>query len=230
MGHPVSIYDILSDMIPVAAQAVAAGALLLLLLSWYIWRDIQKSDGVIPSERLTLRGFVELIFEGISSLARDIMGEQWAKHMPLIGTMGLFILISNLMGLVPGLGGSTTYIETNLSWAVIAVISAEIVGIRAHGVGGWLGHFNPGPLWIAPLLFPVEVISHLVRMMSLTIRLTANMFADHTMVGIFLSFSVVAWFVPWALMGLGVFVAFVQAFIFTFLGMVYIGQALEEAH
>jgi F-type H+-transporting ATPase subunit a len=230
MGHPVSIYDLLADTIPVAVQAVAAGALLLLLLSWYVWRDISKSDSVIPDGRLTLRSFIELIFEGISSLARDIIGEHWAKHMPLIGTMGLFILISNVMGLVPGLGGSTQFIETNGSWAVIAVISAEIVGIRAHGVAGWLGHFNPGPIWIAPLLFPVEVISHLVRIMSLTIRLTANMFADHTMVGIFLSFGVVAYFVPWALLGLGLFVAFVQAFIFTFLGMVYIGQALEEAH
>jgi F-type H+-transporting ATPase subunit a len=79
-------------------------------------------------------------------------------------------------------------------------------------------------------MLPIEIISHLSRILSLTVRLTANMFADHTLVAIFLSFPVVCIFVPWLMMGLGVFVAFLQAFIFSYLTMVYIGMALEESH
>jgi F-type H+-transporting ATPase subunit a len=150
--------------------------------------------------------------------------------MPVVGTLGFFILVSNLMGLIPGLGGPTSFIETNLAWALIAFIVSEAVGVIEHGWAGYFSHFSPGPIWLSPLLVPIEVFSHFVRVVSLTIRLTANMFADHMLVGIFLSFPIIQIFVPWAIMGLGLFVALVQAFIFTFLTMIYIGLALEEAH
>jgi len=110
------------------------------------------------------------------------------------------------------------------------VFVAEGVCIREHGLMGWLKHFVAGPVWIWPLVFPLEFLSHLIRVGSLTVRLTANMFADHTLLAIFLTFPIVQFFVPWTVMGLGLFVAFVQAFIFTFLTMSYIGQALEDAH
>ena len=89
----------------------------------------------------------------------------------------------------------------------------------------------PGPIWMAPLMLPIELFSHLIRFVSLTIRLTANMFADHTLAAIFIGFGgVISVFVPWIVLGLGVFICFVQAFIFTFLTMLYIGMGLEEAH
>ena len=97
---------------------------------------------------------------------------------------------------------------------------------------GWLAHMAPGPWWLAPLIFPIELFSHLVRYVSLTIRLTANMFADHTLLAIFLGgFGViVATVFPWMILALGLFVCFVQAFIFTFLTMLYIGMGIEESH
>ena len=171
---------------------------------------------LIPDARFSLRNFIEIAFEGIASLGQDVMGHDWKKFMPLVGTLGIFILVSNLMGIIPGLGGPTSYIETNLAWAILSVTTAEIATIRVQGVVGWAKHMAPGPLWLAPLLFPIEVFSHLLRYVSLTIRLTANMFADHTLLAIFLSgFGVVvATIFPWLILALGLFVCI--AFIFAF--------------
>ncbi len=230
MGHPPSIYDALEPAISVIVQSVFATILLVLLLAWRV-RSQLGPNAVVPDGRFTLRNFFEVMFEGIASLAHDTIGHDWKKYMPLLATLGTFILIGNLMGLVPGLGGPTSFVETNLSWAIIAVLTSEAASIRVHGIGGWIKHMCPGPIWLAPLMFVIEMFSHVVRFFSLTIRLTANMFADHTLAAIFLGFGgVISLFVPWLVLGLGVFVCFVQAFIFTFLTMLYIGMGTEEAH
>jgi F-type H+-transporting ATPase subunit a len=211
-------------------QSVFATMLLTLLLAWRV-RSQLGPNAVIPDARFSLRNFFEVMFEGIASLAHDTIGHDWKKYMPLVATLGTFILIGNLMGLVPGLGGPTSFVETNLSWAIIAVVTSEVATIRVHGFAGWIKHMCPGPIWLAPLMFIIEAFSHLVRFVSLTIRLTANMFADHTLAGIFLAFGgVISLFVPWVVLGLGVFICFVQAFIFTFLTILYIGMGTEEAH
>lgn len=161
---------------------------------------------------------------------REVLGPSWAKYLPLVGTLGLFILVANLMGLVPGLGGPTSYIETNLAWAMISFAIAEYVSVREQGLVNYLKHLAGPVLFLAPIMFLVEIVSHLARLVSLTLRLTGNMFADHTLVAVFLGFGVINLFIPWIFMGLGLFVAFLQAFIFTYLTIIYIGQALEAAH
>jgi F-type H+-transporting ATPase subunit a len=229
MIHPPSIYDSLH--LPAELQSLVLGVVVVLLVAVLVRRGLARAadGGLIPDERITLRNLLEVLLEGVAGLARGVLGENWARYMPLLGTMGFFILVSNLMGLVPGLGGPTSYIETNLAWALIAFVVSEAVGLIEHGPG-YIKHFMPGPWWISWFLLPIELFSHLVRVVSLTIRLTANMFADHTLLAVFLAFPFVGWFVPSAVMGLGLFVAFVQAFIFTFLTMIYIGLALEHAH
>jgi len=202
MVHLPSIYDLWAGTFPAVVQSLVVAVGLVLALAFLIHRGLRDDDGVIPSERITLRNLLELLLGGIASLGRDVIGPDWSRYMPVVGTLGFFILVSNLMGLVPGLGGPTSYIEINLGWALIAFFVSEAVGFKEHGLG-YFKHFNPGPWWIAILLVPVEIFSHLVRIVSLTIRLTANMFADHTLVGIFLSFPVIQFFVPWAIMGLG---------------------------
>ena len=107
---------------------------------------------------------------------------------------------------------------------------SEYAAVRHQGLANYIKHLAGPVLLIAPLMMVVELISHLSRAASLTIRLTGNMFADHTLVALFLAFPVIQWFVPWLFMGLGFFVAFVQAFVFTFLTIVYIGMALDDAH
>ncbi len=229
MQHPPTIFLFLEGAIPVAFQTLAVSVVVVLLVSWWVGRRLGE-QAVIPDGRLTLGSFVELLFEGIAGLAKDLMGEKWVRFMPLVGTLAVFILVANLLGLVPGGGGATQFLETNLTWGILAVVVAEGACIREYGVAAWLKRFNPGPWWIAPLLFPIEMFSHFIRMGTLTIRLTANMFADHTLLAIFLSFPIIQLFVPWVVMGLGLFIAFIQAFIFTYLTMSYIGEALAEAH
>jgi F-type H+-transporting ATPase subunit a len=234
MVHAPSIYDWLgsSAHIPTEIQSLVLASLVVLLIAALVSTGLRSAaeSGLIPDEKITLRNLLELLMEGVVSLARGIIGEHWARYMPLIGTLGFFILVSNLMGLIPGLGGPTAFFETNLAWALVAFIVSEVAGFMEHGPVNYLKHFASGPWWIAWFIFLVEVFSHLVRVFSLTLRLTANMFADHTLLAIALVLPFVSWFLPWAVLGLGVFVAVVQAFIFAFLTMIYIGLAVEHAH
>ena len=229
LQHPPNVFEFLPGALPIGLTTLAACTVLVLLLSYFLRRGLRDTDGVIPDERLTLRNFIEILLEGVVSLMRQVIGPDWPRWLPLLGTLGFFILVSNLMGLIPFLANPTSYVETNLGWAVISFIAYQYAGIRHHG-WGYVKHFFPGPPLLWPLMFVVELISHSARILSLTVRLTANMFADHTLIAMFLSFPVVHYFVPWLFMGLGLFVAFLQAFIFMFLTMIYIGLALEEAH
>jgi F-type H+-transporting ATPase subunit a len=228
--HVPVLFDAFSAVVPVGVQALVVCVLVVLLLAWWVRRDLARSDSVVPDERLTVRNFCELLLEAMASLMRQMIGPEWPRYLPLVGTLGLFILVSNLMGLVPGLTGPTSFVETNVSWALLSFVVYNYAGIRHHGLGPYLAHFAGPVWWLAPIMLPVELFSHLIRIMSLTIRLLANMFADHTLVALFLSFGFgINIVTPWMFMGLGLFVAFVQAFIFSFLTTVYIGLALEEA-
>jgi F-type H+-transporting ATPase subunit a len=218
--------------VPVLFQSLAVSVVVVLAIAWVVRRDLARAEagGVIPSERVTLRNIVEVLVGGIAHLMRETIGPKWPTYLPLVGTLGLTILIGNLMGLVPGLGGPTSYIENNFCWAAMAFLVSEYVAVKEQGLGSYIRHLMGPILWLAPIMIIVEVISHLARLFSLMVRLTGNMFADHTLVAVFLSFGVIQWFAPWIFMGLGLFVAFLQAFIFSFLTIIYIGQAIETAH
>ncbi len=228
MEHPPTIYMALADRIPEPLQALALTALLTLASAFLIGRAVKGGD-LIPPPHFNARNLIEVAWQGIAGLMRDVIGPTWHRYVPLVGTLGFFILVSNLMGMVPGFGGSTNFVETNLAWAMVAFAASEYAALRHQGVRSYLAHLAGPVLWLAPLTLAVEVISHMARMLSLTVRLTGNLFADHTLVAVFLSLPVVAFLVPWAFMGLGLFVAFLQAFIFTFLTITYIGLALEDA-
>jgi F-type H+-transporting ATPase subunit a len=227
-------------------------------VSWVIWsalfvglllvvtgllvrsRLAAAGGGIIPDEGLSLRNLCELVVEFLSGLAEQTMGENWRKYFPLMGTIFLFILLSNLIGLLPGIGGATSNANTTWGWAVISFVAFQFVGIKEHGwsyinhylgpsmfemkIGGRTVHMRV----LAPLYAPIELIGHLARIFTLAIRLLANMFADHTVVGVWLLLVPVG--VPAIFMGLGVLVAVLQAYVFTLLSMIYIGLALEEAH
>jgi F-type H+-transporting ATPase subunit a len=229
VSHPIHLFHLLEPYLPMTVATMLGCLVATLLVAFMINRGLRSSDGVIPEAGLTLRNLLELMLEGLVSLARQTIGPDWPRWMPLIGTIGFFILVSNLMGLVPGLSNPTSFIETNLAWACLSFGAFHYAGIRHHG-WAYVRHFLGPVLWLAPLMLPLEVIQSFARILSLTVRLTANMFADHTLVAVFLSFPLFGLFVPWLIMGLGLFVAFLQAFIFAFLTMIYIGLALEEAH
>jgi F-type H+-transporting ATPase subunit a len=203
-------------------------------------RIAAAGSSVLPDEGFTLRNLAELVVEFLENLAEQNMGPEWRRWFPLVGTIFVFILVSNLLGLVPGIGGATSDINATAAWALIAFGVSEWVGIRTHG-WSYLNHFLGPSLFdihlggkkihvraLAPIFLPLEIVAHLARVLSLAIRLLANMFADHTVVGVWL--LLLPPVVPAIFMGLGVLVAFLQAYVFALLTMIYIGLALEEAH
>ena len=214
-------------------SALFASALLLLSGVLVRQRLVAAQGGLVPDVGFTLRNVLELLVEMLSGLAEQTMGPGWRKYFPLIGTLFFFILISNLLGLIPGFAGATSSADTTWAWAVISFVVHQYVGIKEHGVH-YIDHFL-GPKFgkyhipfLAPLYALIEVLSHLSRMFTLAVRLLANMFADHTVVGVWL--VLVPAVVPAVFMGLGVMVAFLQAYVFALLSMIYIGLALEDAH
>lgn len=196
--------------------------------------------GIVPDAGLTIRNAVEMLGEMIADLAEQNMGHKWRTYFPFVATIFLFILVANLIGLVPGFQGATRNANVTWAWAILSFVVHQYVGIREHGLG-YINHFLGPSLYnlhvggktyhlrlLAPLYAPIELISHLVRIFTLAVRLLANMSADHIVVGVWITLLPAV--VPAIFMGLGVLVAFLQAYVFAMLSMIYIGLALEEAH
>ena len=199
-----------------------------------------EGGGILPDEGVTLRNLIEVIVIQLADLSRDIMGEDWRKHFPLIGTIFFFVLVSNMMGLVPAVGGSTSDVNTTAAWAIISFVYYNYVGIRTHGfkyiyqfmgpalmnieIGGKHYHVRP----LTPFFLPLEIVLHFARIVTLTVRLLANMYADHTVVSVWI--GLVPFVIPAIFMGLGLMVSFLQAVVFALLTMIYIGSASEEPH
>ena len=183
--------------------------------------------GVVPDQGLSVRNVFEVLTEMLAGLAEQNMGTKWRTYFPFVATLFFFVLIANLLGLVPGIDGATTSPNTTWAWAIISFAVHQYVGIKEHGFG-YLKHFVGPVPWLAPLYIPIELLSHLSRVFTLAVRLLANMSADHIVVGVWIALVPVV--VPAVFMGLGVLVAFLQAYVFAMLSMIYIGLALEDSH
>jgi F-type H+-transporting ATPase subunit a len=207
--------------------SLIAAAVLLLAGVMVRSRLASVGGGVVPDEGLTVRNAVEVLTEMLAGLAEQNMGHKWRSYFPFVATLFFFILIANLIGLIPGLGGATTSANTTWAWAIISFAVHQYVGIKENGFG-YLKHFIGPVPWLAPLYIPIELLSHLSRVFTLAVRLLANMSADHIVVGVWL--ALVPAVVPAIFMGLGTLVAFLQAYVFAMLSMIYIGLALEDSH
>jgi F-type H+-transporting ATPase subunit a len=187
------------------------------------------TEAIVPSDRLTLRNIFELFTEIILKFLDDIIGPRGREFLPLVGTLGFFILFSNLLGLVPGFLPPTDNLNTTVACALVVFFATHYYGIKAHGVK-YIKHFlGPVPL-LSPLFFIIEVISHLARVLSLSMRLFGNIMADHMLLSLTLMAPLVLpLFLSPLSMFLGVFVSLIQTFIFMLLSMIYISLALEEA-
>ena len=170
----------------------------------------------------------ELINEFIDEQAHDQIGHGSKKHNLLFVTLFVFLLISNVLGIVPGFMSPTQVVYVPVGCALVAFLYYNYVGVKKNGIGKYLLHFvGPIPA-MAPLMIPIEIISHLARPLSLTIRLFANMYAGEQVTLVFLSLTYLV--VPAAFMGLHVFVGVLQAYIFVLLTMMYIAGATAEEH
>jgi F-type H+-transporting ATPase subunit a len=168
---------------------------------------------------------LELFSEVVGKFLDDVIGHNGRKYMPVIGTFAVLILLSNLIGLVPGFMPPTGNIVVTLSLGLCSFLTYNMIGIKAHGIGYIKQFLGPIPL-MAPLFFPIEVVSHIARPMSLGIRLFGNIFGDHQVAGVFL--SLVPPIIPVPFILLGIFVSFVQTLVFALLSMIYIAQAVEH--
>ncbi len=201
-----------------------------------------------------IQNFVEVLLEQHLKLIDDVIGPEGRPYLPLIATLGLFILVANLMGLVPGLVAPTANLNTTAACAVIVFITYHAIGIRKQGPIAYARHFM-GPIpWLAPLMVPIELFSHLARPLSLSLRLFGNMTGGHILLAVFFFLMGFEGMLGWALRGslggivlggpaallmavftvgflypLKILVAFLQAFIFVMLSAIYIAGAVEQA-
>jgi len=174
-----------------------------------------------------LQNFMEVVVGGIENMLVETMGEKGKPFFPLIATLAVFILVSNLIGLVPGFFPPTANINTTAACAVVVFVATHVVGLKEHGVG-YIKHFLGPIMWLAPMMFFIEVIGHFSRVISLTLRLFGNMNGHELVLIIF--FGLAPFLVPLPMMLMGVLVSFIQAFVFMLLAMIYIQGSLEHAH
>jgi F-type H+-transporting ATPase subunit a len=174
-----------------------------------------------------LQQIFELIYEFIDSTIKEVGVHHGERFVYYIGTIFIFILSMNLIGLIPGLDAPTNYIPVTVGLAVVTFFYYNMVGFQEHGIG-YLKQFMGPVAWLAWFMVPIEVISHFVRPLSLSVRLYGNMFAGEQVTGVFLSLTYLV--IPVIFMLLHVFVAFVQTYVFTLLTTIYIGGATSEEH
>ncbi len=213
-----------------------AGAILAFMLAIFFALRYRASlhdetKGVVPQRTFGMASITDRFVGAVFNLSSDVMGEEDAKrYLPLTGTLAIFIFLCNLQGLVPGLVPPTDTLKTNLLLAILVFFVYNISGLYRNGFA-YLAHFL-GPKiggfpWLFPLFLPIEIISHVARPVSLSLRLTGNMVADHKVVGVVA--LMIPLLVPLPFLLLGAVVSIVQTLVFTLLTIIYIGLAVEHA-
>jgi F-type H+-transporting ATPase subunit a len=183
-------------------------------------------EGIVPPRTMNLRNFFEFTAESVYGMVEGAMGEHnAARFFPLIGTLWIFVLFNNLIGLIPGFVAPTDTLKTNVGIAIMVFVLTHYYGFKEHGLA-YAKHFLGPSLALAPLMLLIELVSHFARPMSLAIRLMGNMMADHKVVMAF--FGLVPFLIPIPFMLLGLLVCLIQALVFCTLAMVYIGMAIEH--
>ncbi len=166
----------------------------------------------------------------IRNLLEDNVGPHGLKYFPVIATFGVLILVSNLMGLIPGLMSPTAATPVTFALGISSFVYYNYIGIKENGLMGHLKHFAGPIIWLAPLMFPIELISNFVRPLSLGIRLFGNLFGDEQILGTITKLSPWGFLLPVVIMPLSLFVAFMQTFIFVLLSILYIGEVTHDSH
>lgn len=212
---------------PIPAHMVMIGLITLVI----------TAIGLMIRSRLSVEnpGKFQILLEdgvrAVNGLLEEWIGPTGSRYLPLVATLGLFILMGNYMGLVPGLMAPTSSINVTLGCALTIWVYYHFQGIRAQGLGSYLAHFAapPGaPLILAPIMLPIEVISHLSRVMSLSLRLFGNVFGEELVIAIL--FSIIPFLVPLPMMFLGLITGGLQAFIFMLLSIIYLQGAVAVEH
>ncbi|MCG6918664.1 MAG: F0F1 ATP synthase subunit A [Deltaproteobacteria bacterium] len=240
MEHPIIFLNLLFSKLglPIVHDFTEAHTFLQKILLPYVTYTWVIMIALVILVKLTVRkielvpkggqNVFEVVINGIEEFMVGVTGEDGRYLFPLIGTLAFFILISNYMGMIPGFFGPTANVNTTLACAIIVVFYTHVIGVKFHGPA-YIKHFM-GPIWwLSPLIFVVEVIGHLARILSLSIRLFGNIFGEELVLAI-LMFLAGLYLAPLPVMFLGLFTGGVQAFIFCLLSMMYFAGAIEHAH
>ncbi|BBO79322.1 ATP synthase subunit a [Desulfosarcina widdelii] len=184
-----------------------------------------KTISMVPGKAQNL---FEVIVSGIEEFMVETVGEEGRWLFPLAATIFLYIFIGNLIGIIPGFFPPTANLNTTASCAIVVVVFTHVIGIKYHGAK-YIKHFMGPVWWMAPLIFIIEIIGHLARILSLSFRLFGNMMGHEIVLAILFGLAG-AFFAPLPIMALGIFVAFVQGFVFFLLSIIYFSGAMEHAH
>jgi F-type H+-transporting ATPase subunit a len=213
------------------------GALLVLIVLMLIGlaanrRLANLEANIVPDGKVTIFSALEVVIEALYGIIKEIIGPDAKRYFPLIGTLALYIFFCNLLGLIPGFEPPTNNVSTNAACALFVFFYYNYQGLRVNGIGHIVHMANPVGAWwgwfLAPLMFPVELIGHLARPLSLTLRLFGNMVGDHAVV---LGFAgMIPLLIPIPFQALGLLVCVIQAFVFCLLTATYIGMATAAAH
>jgi F-type H+-transporting ATPase subunit a len=239
MEHPILFMNILLEKlglhVPAAGEAHTFMEHLLQPHVTYTWvimiALLLLGKMAVRSIKLVPEGgqnFFEVAITGIEDFMIGVTGPHGRFVFPLIATLGFFILMSNYLGMIPGFFAPTASLNTTAACALIVVVFTHVIGVKFHGVK-YIKHFMGPVWWLTPLIMPIELIGHIARVLSLSIRLFGNVFGEELVLGI-LFFLAGLYLAPLPMMFLGLFTGFIQAFIFCLLSMMYFAGALEEAH
>lgn len=203
-----------------ALEVLVAGGLILFFALVRATLSVERPN---PAQQVA-----EMIHEFVGSNADQIIGHGYERFQAFVTCIFLFVVCNNLLGLIPGVVTPTSAPIVPLGIAMLTFLYYHFYGFKEQGVVGYMKHFAGPVWWIAPLLFPIEIISHCARVMSLTIRLYANMFASDLVTLVFFSLVPVA--IPAIFLGLHAGVSLIQAYVFMLLAMIYLSQAVTHEH
>ncbi len=215
--------------LPNSAAVAIFVALLLVVFALCVRGKLAATEQALePDDGFTARNLAEAFVEAISGLAEGVLGHHSEKYVPLLCSFFAFILVSNLIGLVPGFAPPTSDFNVTFGLGVVSFAAYNYYGAREQGLGTYIKHFFGPVALLAPLMFVIEIFSQSFRPISLGIRLYANLFADHKVVEIFTDLTKIG--IPVVFYVLGAFVSVVQAFVFTMLSAIYIALAVAGDH
>ncbi len=224
----VSIFTYLGALLGHGAGVVIAHLLIVFILGLWVASAATKNLRAVPG---TMQNIMEAYLGGVIAMGKDVIGEAKARqYLPLVATIGIFVFFANVLGIIPGFETPTANIGVTLTLALMVFVYYNFEGIRKNGVVHYLAHFAGPVAWLAPLMFPIEIVSHFSRIVSLSFRLFGNMKGDDLFLWVLLMLA--PWLVPLPAYLLLSFSALLQTFVFMILTYVYLAGAvvIEEGH
>ncbi len=202
-------------------------AIVLIIASFHVYNKAKKTGKMIsPPARIGIYNTFELTTQTILGLLRDILGDKAERYLSLIGSLFIYIFVCNLLSVVPGFVAPTNNLNTTLACSLVVFVFYNYVGIKELGIKKYIKQMAGPVAWLAPFIVIIELISHIVRPISMGVRLYGNMMGDHLVLVMFS--DLVPFLVPILFMLLAIFVSFIQAFVFSLLSTVYIALATSD--